>query len=125
MLRPEVAKDPAYVYVPSNDDGSVTVIDQATFSIVDHFDVGELVQHVVPSWDLKTLYANASGANRLVPIDPGDGKPGKPIPSTRPTTSTSRPTARAAVVMAERLDRIDFYDPPTWALSSRCRPARA
>ena len=37
-------------------------------------------QHVVPSWDLKTLYVTASAANQLVPIDPTTGKPGTPIP---------------------------------------------
>ena len=116
MLRPEVANDPAYVYVPSNDAGTVTVIDQATFKIVDTFNVGGLAQHVVPAHDLNVLYAAASGADRLVPIDPATGHPGKPIPIAAPYNLYFTPDGSSAVVMAERLDRMDFYDPSTWAL---------
>jgi DNA-binding beta-propeller fold protein YncE len=109
-----VAGAQAYVYVPSNDDGSVTVIDQATMAIVDHYRVGKLVQHVVPSWDLKTLYANASGSNQLVPIDPATGKRGAGIRVDAPYNLYFTPDGARAVVMAERKNRIDYYDPHTW-----------
>src|SRR5258706_2206109 len=46
-VSPAEANDKAYAYVPMNDDGSVTVIDQATLQVVDHYHVGKLVQHVV------------------------------------------------------------------------------
>ena len=39
------------VYVPNSQSNSVDVIDPRTFRIVEHFDVGVLPQHVVPSWD--------------------------------------------------------------------------
>ena len=39
-LSPAVRNAKAYVYVPSNDDGSVTVIDQATMAVIDHFHAG-------------------------------------------------------------------------------------
>jgi len=125
QLSPAVRDAKAYVYVPSNDDGSVTVIDQATMAVVDQFHVGKLVQHVVPSWDLKTLYANVSGASRLVPIDPATGKPGPPISVDAPYNLYFTPDGTRAVVMAERRDRIDFYDPHTWTrLSSTVPPCK-
>ena len=37
-----------YVYVPSNDTGTVTVIDQATHRTVRTLRIGKLLQHVVP-----------------------------------------------------------------------------
>jgi DNA-binding beta-propeller fold protein YncE len=113
-LSPAVAHAKSYIYVPSNDDGSVTVIDQASSAVVDHYRVGKLVQHVVPSWDLRTLYATASGSNQLVPIDPSTGRPGKPIMVDAPYNLYFTPDGSQALVMAERRDRIDFYDPRTW-----------
>ena len=103
-----------YVYVPSNDAGTVTVIDQATMTVIDHFAVGRLAQHVVPSWDLRTLYATASDSNRLVPIDPMTGKPGKPISVAAPYNLYFTPDGTTAVVMAERLNMMNYYDTATW-----------
>ena len=105
-----------YVYVPSNDAGTVTVIDQATMTVIDHFAVGRLAQHVVPSWDLRTLYATASDSNRLVPIDPMTGKPGKPISVAAPYNLYFTPDGTTAVVMAERLNMMNYYDTATWTL---------
>ena len=113
-MSPTVAKDPALVYVPDNDDGQVWVIDQNTYAVVGRYTVGSLVQHVVPSRDLKTLYANASGSSHLVPFDPTTGKPGTPIPVDAPYNLYFSPDGRSAIVMAERRNRIDFYDPTTW-----------
>ncbi len=115
-MSPAVKDAKAYVYVPSNDDGSVTVIDQKTMKVIDHYKVGTLLQHVVPGWDLTTLYATASGSNRLVPIDPTTGKAGKGIPVEAPYNLYFTPDGKKAVVMAERLRRIDFYNRVTWKL---------
>ena len=92
------------------------MIDQATLQVVDSYRVGKLVQHVVPSWDLATLYAAASDSNLLVPIDPTTGQPGTPIPVAAPYNLYFTPDGQRAVVMAERLDRIDYYDRATWRL---------
>jgi YVTN family beta-propeller protein len=102
------------VYVPSNDSGFVTVIDPATFETVDEYRVGDLIQHVVPSHDLRTLYANVSGSNLLVPFDPTTGEPGEAIPVDAPYNLYFTPDGTYAVVMAERRNRIDYYDPVTW-----------
>jgi YVTN family beta-propeller protein len=116
QMSPAVANAKNYVYVPSNDDGSVTVIDQETMTIVNHYKVGRLVQHVVASWDLTKLYATASGASRLVEIDPTTGEKGASIPVAAPYNLYFTPDGTTAIVMAERLNRMDFYDPLTWKL---------
>ena len=113
-FSPAVAGAKQYVYVPSNDAGTVTVIDQATMQVIDHFAVGNLLQHVVPSWDLRTLYATASGSNRLVPIDPMTGKPGAAIKVDAPYNLYFTPDGTTAVVMSERLRAINYYDTATW-----------
>ena len=62
------------VYVPNRRANTVSVIDPATLQVVDTFKVGRNPQHVVPSWDLKTLWVanNAEGRTdgSLTPIDP-------------------------------------------------------
>jgi YVTN family beta-propeller protein len=114
QLSPAVANAKNYVYVPSNDDGSVTVIDQETMQIVNHYKVGKLVQHVVASWDLTKLYATVSASNRLVEIDPTTGDMGASIPVAAPYNLYFTPDGTTAIVMAERLNRMDFYDRLTW-----------
>ncbi len=115
MFSPATAGAKRYVYVPSNDAGSVTVIDQDTYQIVRSFPTGgKLVQHVVPSYDMTTLYANVSGSNFLRAIDPTTGEPGDKIPVDAPYNLYFTPDGTRAIVMAERLDRIDFYDRVTW-----------
>ncbi|MCU1504472.1 MAG: beta-propeller repeat-containing protein, partial [Ilumatobacteraceae bacterium] len=117
QMSDAVAEAKRYVYVPSNDDGSVTVIDQATMQVVDEFHVGRLVQHVVADWDLRRLYATASDSNQLVPIDPVTGaRTGAPIPVDAPYNLYFTPDGSTAVVMAERRNRIDYYDRTTWKL---------
>src|SRR5260370_1139303 len=52
-----VVKDyPARVYVPNSLSNSVTVIDPATYKVIDQFRVGRLPQHVTPSYDLKRFW---------------------------------------------------------------------
>lgn len=116
-MSPLVADAKPLVYVPSNDDGSVTVIDQKTKQIVRSFTVGKLVQHVVPDWDLKTVYATASGTNQLVPIDPATGDlVGKSFHIDAPYNLYFSPDGQFAIVMAERRNRIDYYERSTWTL---------
>jgi YVTN family beta-propeller protein len=116
QLSPAVANAKDYVYVPSNNDGSVTVIDQATMTVVKRYKVGRLVQHVVAGWDLTKLYATVSGANRLVEIDPATGDKGASINVAAPYNLYFTPDGSTAIVMAERLKRMDFYDRLTWKL---------
>jgi hypothetical protein len=81
------------VYVPNSRSDTVDVVDPRTRRIVEHLAVAALPQHVVPSWDLRTLYVTNDVGNSLTPIDPRTGLPGRPSPSPTRATWTSRPTA--------------------------------
>ena len=110
------------VYVPHVKSNDVYVIDPATFKVVDRFKVGINPQHVVPSWDLKTLWVanNAEGRTdgSLTPIDPKTGKPGPKIAVDDPYNMYFSPDGRSAIVVAEALKRLDFRDPQTMKLQS-------
>jgi DNA-binding beta-propeller fold protein YncE len=103
--------------VPNSDSNTVDVIDQRTFKIVRHFAVGGLPQHIVPSYDLKTLYVTNDTGNSLTPIDPNTGKPAaKTIPVEDPYNMYFTPDGRFALVVAERLHRLDFRDAHSFVL---------
>jgi DNA-binding beta-propeller fold protein YncE len=104
------------VYVPNSGSATVDVIDPATFKIVEHFGVGRLPQHVTPSWDLRTLWVDNDAGNSLTPIDPATGRPGRPVTVADPYNLYFTPNGRFAIVVAERLGRLDFRDPHTMAL---------
>jgi YVTN family beta-propeller protein len=116
MLAPSVRDIPPRVYVPNGHSDTVTVIDPATMQIIDTFPVGRLPQHVVPSYDMQTLYVNNNEGNSLTPIDPRTGTPGPAIPVEDPYNLYFSPDGRYALVMAERDMRIDVRDPNTWEL---------
>jgi YVTN family beta-propeller protein len=104
------------VYVPNSDSASVDVIDPRTYKVVSQFPVGLLPQHVVPSYDLTTLYVTNDAGNSVTVIDPRTGRPGRTIPVTDPYNMYFTPDGRHAIVVAERLHRLDFRDPRTFAL---------
>ena len=64
------------IYVPNSGSDTVDVIDPATYKVVDHFAVGHQPQHVVPSWDGKTLWVLNDLGDSLTKIDPLDGEEG-------------------------------------------------
>jgi YVTN family beta-propeller protein len=109
-------QDPARVYVPNSAGDSVDVIDPRTYKVVDHFAVGALPQHVTPAHDLKTLYVNDDVGNTLTPINPKTGRPGKPISVDDPYNLYFTIDGRYAIVVAERLHRLDFRDAHTFHL---------
>ncbi len=104
------------IYVPNSQSNSVDVIDPATRKVVDHFAVGSLPQHVTPSYDLKTLYVLNDVGNSITPIDPQTAKAGTPIAVDDPYNMYFTPDGRWAVVVAERLHRLDFRDAHTFKL---------
>lgn len=119
-ISPEVAQDPARVYVPNLRSNDVSVIDPATSKVVDRFPVGKSPQHVVPSWDLRTLWVtnNAEGTTNgsLTPIDPRTAKPGPAVQVDDPYNMYFTPDGKSAIVVAEARKRLDFRDPHTMAL---------
>jgi DNA-binding beta-propeller fold protein YncE len=107
-LSSVVRHDPPRVYVPNSKSDTVDVIDQRSFRIVDHFATGALPQHVTPSWDLKRLWVTNDEGNSLTPINPRTGHHGKPVPVDDPYNMYFTPDGRYAIVVAERLGRLDF-----------------
>jgi len=112
-----VVKDfPERVYVPNSKSNTVDVIDPKTFKIIDHFDVGLLPQHVTPSWDLKTLWVLNNVGNTVTKVDPATGKKGGSVRVDAPYNMYYTPDGKYAMVVAERLRRLDFRDPHTMKL---------
>ena len=102
------------VYVPHNGSGDVWVIDPTTFAVVGKYRVGLQLQHVVPAYDMRTLYATDDTGNKLVPFDPTTGLPGTPIPVTDPYNLYFTPDGRSAISVAEAHRELVWYDPHTW-----------
>src|SRR4051794_3360497 len=114
-LATSVTGEPSYLYVPNSfGTPTTTVIDQRTHKIVRVLRTGELSQHVTPSWDLRSLYVEASAANQLVQINPHSGRIERRIPQRRPYNLYFSPDGRQAVVIAEQDDDIVFADPHTF-----------
>jgi YVTN family beta-propeller protein len=121
-FSPVVAGALPRVYVPNLRGDDVSVIDPAMLKVVDRFPVGHRPQHIVPSWDLKTLWVNNNSEHRstgsLTPIDPKTGKPGKDVAVDDPYNMYFTPDGASAVVVAEAKKRLDFRDPQTMALQT-------
>ncbi|GAC1637117.1 MAG: hypothetical protein NVS4B2_25820 [Chloroflexota bacterium] len=107
---------PERVYVPNSGDGTVDVIDPQTFQVVNRFAVGQIPHHIAPAWDLSRLYVDNEGSSSLTVIDPRTGLPTSTIPVPFPYNLYFTPDGRKAVVVVERLSRLDFRDPHTWQL---------
>ncbi len=110
MLSPTVAHFPARVYVPNTMSNTVTVIDPSTYKVIATVKVGREPQHVVPSWDLKTLWVNNDLGNSLTPINPATGKFGKPVKVHDPYNLYFTPDGKYAVVMASADHQLVFRD---------------
>ncbi|GDY59463.1 hypothetical protein SVIO_100860 [Streptomyces violaceusniger] len=80
---------PSRVYVPNTLSDTVSVIDPEKFKVIRTFRVGHQPQHVVPSWDLKTLWVNNDLGNTLTPSTPPTAGWAARWTSTTRTTSTS------------------------------------
>ncbi|WP_374762524.1 hypothetical protein [Komagataeibacter xylinus] len=119
-LNPEVAKDPPRIYVPNLRSNNVYVIDPQTYTVISRFKVGQSPQHVVPSWDLRTLWVtnNAEGTTNgtLTPIDPRTTQPLAEVAVDDPYNMYFTPDGKSAITVAEARQRLDFRDPHTMAL---------
>src|SRR5512137_1662560 len=83
-IAPALRGDLERIYVPNLRSNDVVVVDPATLKVVDRFKVGIGPQHIVPAWDLRTLWVTNNAEGRtdgsLTPVDPKTGKPGKAVP---------------------------------------------
>lgn len=116
MFTPAAQEARPLVYVPNTISNTVQVINPETYEIIDRFHVDREPHHVVPSWDLKTLWVNNTQGNTVTPIDPLTGTAGAPIPVEDPYNLYFTPDGSKAIIMAERLHRIDIVDPHTFVL---------
>lgn len=117
---PQVKDDLVRIYVPNLRSNSVSVIDPQTLKVIDTFKVGKSPQHIIPAWDMRTLWV-ANNAERLkegslTPINPRTGKPGKAIPVDDPYNLYFSPNGLSAIVVAEAKHRLDFRDPKSLVL---------
>lgn len=119
-LSPVVQTHLPRIYVPNLRSHDVSVIDPSTMKVVDRFKVGHAPQHIVPSWDMKTLWVANNAERRstgsLTAIDPVTGKPGQTIAVDDPYNLYFTPDGKSAIVVAEAQARLDFRDPQTMAL---------
>jgi YVTN family beta-propeller protein len=110
-FAPAAARARPLVYVPNSRSATVTVIDPGTYRVIRSFPTGTLPQHVVPSYDLGTLWVANNEGNSLTLIDPVTGEEGTRVRVDDPYNLYFTPDGRFAMVIAERLNRIDFRDP--------------
>ena len=123
QLNPAVSKFPSYIYVPNSGSNTVDIIDPKTYKIVKHFPVGRQPQHVVPSWDLKNLWVLNDLGDSVTHIDPATGEKGATIRVEDPYNMYYTPDGKYAIVVAERLRRLDFRNPKTMKLEHSTKVA--
>jgi DNA-binding beta-propeller fold protein YncE len=117
MFNPVARDARSLIYVPESIADRVDVIDPHTYRVIGSYTTGGRPQHVVPSWDLRTLYATNNLGDSLTPFDPRTGLVSGPnIPVADPYNLYFTPDGRSAIVVAENLHRLDFRDPHTFVL---------
>ncbi len=115
-LSPAVQGLASRVYVPNSEGDSVDVLDPTSVGPARRFATGKNPQHVVPAYDLRTLWILNDLADTVTALDPRASGPGKVFKVTDPYNLYYTPDGRSAVVVAERLRRLDFRDPHNWRL---------
>jgi YVTN family beta-propeller protein len=117
MLSEATRKVPYRIYVPNSESDTVDIVDPKREKVVRSFSVGGLPQHVTPSPDLKTLWVNSNQGNTLQKINPRTARRvGDPIPVEDPYNLYFSLDGKTAIVMAERLQRLDFREARTMKL---------
>src|SRR6516225_3897821 len=116
MFRRAVAGHLSRVYSPTLLTGRVDVIDPETFRVIDSLTAIPSAEHIVPSWDLQTLWVSGDISYRgghadVVPIDPKTGKLGKAIDVPDSYNLYFTPDGKSAIVVAEAMRRLEFRDP--------------
>src|ERR1700741_4885859 len=99
-LSPVVKDFLPRIYVPNTESNTVTVIDPATYKVVETMQVGRQPQHVTPSWDLKKLWVLNDKGNSLTAIDPTTGKKGQTVAVDDPYNMYYTPDGKYAIVVA-------------------------
>jgi YVTN family beta-propeller protein len=83
--------------------------------VVRQLRTAENPQHVVPAYDMKTLYATNDRGNSLTPINPRTARRAGPdIPVVDPYNMYFTPDGKYAIVVSEARQRLYFRDPHTF-----------
>jgi DNA-binding beta-propeller fold protein YncE len=115
LLLPAVRADRPLVYVPHNGSGDgIWVIDPRTFQVIAKYRHSGEWQHVVPSWDMRTLYALDDTGNHLIEFDARTGTPGPERSIIDPYNMYNTPDGRYAISVAEARRELVWYDPHSW-----------
>lgn len=114
------------IYVPDVKGGDVYVVDPQSMRVIGRFPAGRHPQHVVPSYDLRTLWVAGSaapgrGPGFVMPVDPTTGKPGDIVEVPDAYNLYFTPDGRSAVIVAEEDRRLDFRDPHTMKFQATVR----
>jgi len=112
-VSPAVKGFPDRVYVPNSVSNTVDIIDPKTFKIISSFPVGNQPQHVVPSYDLKTLWVLNDLGDSLTKIDPATGEKKETVPVIDPYNMYYTPDGKYAIVVAEAKRQLHFRDAQT------------
>lgn len=116
-ISPALRGDLERIYVPNLRSNDVYVVDPQAMKVIDRFKVGISPQHIVPSWDLRTLWVTNNAEGRtdgsLTPVDPKTARPGKAVMVDDPYNMYFTPDGKSAIVVAEARKRLDFRDPKT------------
>ncbi len=120
-FSPAAEKALPRIYSPNLWTGNVDVIDPETFKVVDSFHAIPSPQHIVPSWDLQTLWVSGDisyrgGHASVMAINPETGKPGMSIDVPDSYNMYFTPDGRSAIIVAEAMRRLEFRDPQTMEL---------
>ncbi|GAA0581388.1 hypothetical protein [Streptomyces crystallinus] len=110
-LQPAVKNFLERVYVPNTNSNTVSVIDPKTYKVIETIPVGHQPQHVVPSWDMKTLWVNNDLGDSLTAIDPATGRTGRTVQVSDPYNLYFTPDGKYAVVMASMDRELVFREP--------------
>jgi DNA-binding beta-propeller fold protein YncE len=119
QLSDVVKNFPQIAYVPNHTSNTLTEIGIKSEKVIATYRMKAGPQHVVPSWDLKTLWVNNNSGNYLTPINPANGKPGKPVYVHDPYNLYFTPNGKYAIVMAESDKQMVFRDPHTMAIKKK------
>lgn len=116
QLSAVVKNFPSRVYVPNTLSDTVSVIDPTTYKVIETLKVGSQPQHVVPSWDLKTLWVNNDLGNSLTAINPANGRLGATVDVHDPYNLYFTPDGKHSIVMASADHALVFRDAHTMAV---------
>ena len=110
QLSPIVKGIRELIYVPNHSSNTVSIIDPISYKILKTFKTDKGPQHIVPSWDLKTLWVNNNQGNTITPINPRTLEVGKPVKVHDPYNLYFTPDGKFAIVMQEASKKVDFRD---------------